>query len=147
MAARDQLLSPLKKREILYSAEVTVEEKTEWGRRYLAAGRMVDALDFFVEAGSRTDLEEMRRKAVEEGDAFILRAIERVAPELVDESHWQALANTARTLGKTVFAEQAGRGGEIELPVIDAVIQEDPTDRSDDGGPAPAGEAPEPQNA
>lgn len=87
----------------------------------------MDALDFFVEAKSREDLEKMREAAIADGDAFVLRTIQRALPELVNDAHWQALAGNAERSGKPAFAEQAGRGGRVELPVVDAVIKEDPT--------------------
>ena len=127
MPGKGDLPGPLEKREILFSEKLDPQEKAQWGRRYLQAGKLMDALDFFLEAKSRPDLEKMRSLAIEEGDAFILRSIQRALPELVTEEHWQALGARAAALGKQAFAEQAARSGEVQLPVVDAVIKEDPT--------------------
>lgn len=134
MADRKTLLTPLRKREVLFSDTIPREEKAEWGCRYLEEGRVMDALDFFMEARSRSGLENMRRLAVEKGDAFILRSVQKALPELVNQEHWEALEHNAHSSGREVFAEQAGRGGEVEMPVVDAVIKDDPTEHDAEGG-------------
>ncbi|MBN1808057.1 MAG: hypothetical protein JW909_03250 [Planctomycetes bacterium] len=126
------LPGPMKKREMLYSPTVSPDDKTAMGRAFLEAGFVSDALAFFVEARSKNDLLKMRDYALAEGDAFILRAVGNASPDLVSEDHWKAVAETAERLGKEAFMHQATNGGKVEMPVVDAVIQEDPTIHGDD---------------
>ena len=121
------LPGPMKKREVLYSKDVPAEEKAEYGQAFLDAGNISDALAFFVEAKSKTDLQKMRSVALKDGDAFILRQVQNVFPDLVSEDDWASLAKTAAERGLDMFAEQGENGGVVELPVVDAIIQEDPT--------------------
>jgi len=133
--ARKRLLKPMEKRKVLYSPEVPAEEKAEWGRLYLSQDFVSDALAFFIEAKSKADLEKLRDQVVSEGDSFMLRAIGNAMPELVTPAHWEMLGQSATAKGKTAAAEQAARGGKVEMPVVDAVIKDDPT-KHKDGQPA-----------
>jgi hypothetical protein len=121
------LPGPMKKREIMYSTSLSADEKARWGRRFLEEGLVSDALAFFVEARSKDDLAMMRDRAIREGDAFMLRMIGNAMPEIVANEHWLALQTNASAMGKQLFSEQAGRGGKVEMPVVDAVIKADPT--------------------
>ena len=133
--AQKRLLKPMEKRKVLYSPEIPADEKTEWGRLYLSQDLVSDALAFFIEVKSKTDLEKLRDQAVSDADAFMLRAIGNAMPELVTPAHWEALGQSAAAKGKTAAAEQAARGGLVEMPVVDAIIKDDPT-KHEDGQPA-----------
>lgn len=111
--------SPLRKRDVLYGVRTPVEDLVAYGEAYLAAGEASVALDFFEQAArresqgggspklAREGLDRLRRLAVEEGDAFSLQRISRVAPELAGEPDWLALIASARRLGKESFAAMA----------------------------------------
>jgi len=111
------IFSVLKKRDVLYGEKTPVEELVEYGWAYLDAGDAAVALDFFEQAGrrelmgdgaldaSRKGLEEMKRLAIEEGDAFSLTRISRLSPKFVSEGDWTSLIESARRLGKDSMAE------------------------------------------
>ena len=126
-----RLPSPLKKRQLVYGEKAPPEELSGWGRAYLEEGRLTDALDSFEAARDREGLAEIARKAVDEGDAFLLWGVERSAPELVSTADWERLARTAKALGKDAFAERARSGGAPPPPPFakESEPPEEPEDR------------------
>ena len=106
-----RLPSPLKKRQLIYGEKTPSEELSARGRDHLEEGRLTDALDFFEAARDTEGLAEIAKRAVEEGDAFLLWGVERTAPQLVSSAEWEKLARRAAALGKDAFAERARAGG------------------------------------
>ncbi len=105
MAVR--LPDPLKRREILYGEGVSPETLVEYGQAYEDAGRMDDALQFFEQARDRKGLERMKSHAFKTGDAFVLKRVAKVMPELVAPGDWEQMVRRAEELGKNLFAGQA----------------------------------------
>ncbi len=101
------LPDPLKRREILYGVNTPTETLVEYGMAYEAAGRMDDALQFFEQARDPKGLKRMKDHAFKAGDAFVLKRIAKVAPEMVAPADWEQMAKRAEELGKALFAEQA----------------------------------------
>jgi hypothetical protein len=102
-----KLPDPLKRREILYGASTPPEALVEYGLAYEEAGRMDDALQFFEQAADRKGLARMKDHAFATGDAFVLKRIAKVAPDMVAPADWERMVKRAEELGKAFFAEQA----------------------------------------
>ncbi|MFP5213184.1 MAG: hypothetical protein ACLGPL_07370 [Acidobacteriota bacterium] len=109
------LLSCLKKRDLLNRPVASVETLMEWGRRYEAEGMVNDAVFFYEKAEAREDLERLGNAAVEEGDAFLINRIARILGHEVPREQWLTTAKRAEESGKLAFAAEAyRRGGDEE---------------------------------
>ncbi len=127
-------LPDLKQKLKLLFGNLSKEKLIEWGERYLQAGWISDALDFFVEAEHIEGFKQVRALAVKEGDAFILRRCLKEMDVSADEGEWKALGESALELGKLQFAREGFRlaGERKMLDRVDAMInppkQEEETD-------------------
>jgi hypothetical protein len=72
----------------------------------LGAGYIQDAFEYYNEAKDRDGLQKLEKLAVEEGDAFLLLAIEKVTDRYSDDL-WNKLGYKAYELGKIAFAQKA----------------------------------------
>ncbi|NRA07783.1 MAG: hypothetical protein HRU02_06440 [Myxococcales bacterium] len=79
---------------------------------YLAEDRRLEAVDFLGKVDPADGLQELRAQAVEEGDVFLLRGVAQAMGERPSREEWQALAESASTLGKLRYAEEARRQAE-----------------------------------
>jgi hypothetical protein len=99
------------KKELLYSRELGVDPDflTELGDRLERAGRLNDALEFYVRAEQSGKVEAVRRRAVEEGNYFVyVRARELAGPGEDDaRDEVLSLARNAMDRGKFSYAAQA----------------------------------------
>ena len=114
-----QLPDPLKRRDILFGVDTPKEVLVEYARAYEEADKLDEALQFYAEAADRPGLERVRAKAIETGDAFILKAVARAMPELVAEGDWKSLIARAEALGKELYAEQARGALEGHLEALE----------------------------
>ena len=76
---------------------------------YLQDGRAIEALDFLRAAEAEDRLGELRRAAIEAGDAFALRAIGAAMEQAPGRDEWEALARAATQAGKERYAVEARR--------------------------------------
>ncbi len=113
------LPDPLRRRDILFGADTPKEVLLEHARAYEEADKLDEALQFYAEAADRPGLERVRAKAIEAGDAFILKAVARAMPELVAEADWKSLIARADALGKELYAEQARGALEGHLEALE----------------------------
>lgn len=120
---RKKLPKPLKKRDVLYGVGTPREQLVRLGKLALQRGLVFDAADFFCEAKDEEGLVEIRRLAVEQGDAFLLRKIQETDVRLVSSSDWRALAAKANQLGKLTYSERAGKGGTPPPPPLQEEIR------------------------
>ena len=104
---------PLSRRHLL-EKELGEAQALGTAEAYLAAGRAVEAVDFLAKAGAADRLAELRRAAVEEGDAFLLRAVARASGEAATRAEWTALASAAEAAGKELYAADARRQLELD---------------------------------
>ncbi len=104
---KEGLLSCLQKRELLNRSAVSVDELLTWARRYEEADLVHDAVDFYEKAQAWEDLERLCRRAVEEGDYFLLKRLMSLTGKDPSADQWRRLAERAEELGKTTFAEKA----------------------------------------
>ena len=79
------------------------------GEAYLEQGRDFEALAFLARAGAREPLEAVRDRAIESGDAFLLREAAAQLGEMPDSAAWQRLADAAGAAGKQAYAVEARR--------------------------------------
>ncbi len=72
--ARSKIPGPLERRHLV-ERNLGEPRALQIAEAYLAEGRSIEAVDF-LRIGDATDrLRELRRQAVESGDAFLLRAV------------------------------------------------------------------------
>lgn len=97
------------KQQILFAKDAKPETLSDYGRRYLAAGWLSDALEFFARAGDKRGLDEIRARSIQEGDVFIFRRVLDAQAETARDAEWAQLAENARQVGKLQFAREAFR--------------------------------------
>ena len=108
MARTGELPDPLKRRHLL-------EDKLDPAKAlaiadlYLEEGRTNEALAFLVKAEARDRLEEMRDRAVADGDPFLLRQTCEALREEPGAERWRATAQAARAAGREAQANDAER--------------------------------------
>jgi hypothetical protein len=81
-------------REIKFGPKSTREQRIEWARRYLEAGRTAEALDLFLLANDEAGVSEMRRLAIEQGRPILLLGLQR-AGRAVPAGEWSACGEVA----------------------------------------------------
>ena len=106
-----RLPRPLARRESLYGVGTPREALVQLAEAYLDRDLVFDAVEFFAQARDREGLARVRSRAIEAGDAFLLRRVQEMMPDLVPDSDWQELARAAHSLGKETYAERARKGG------------------------------------
>lgn len=128
MADKVELPHYKEKQSLLHGKEINPERLVEVGKRQLAAGWYSDAIDFFARAEYREGLQQVSQVAVSEGDAFLLRKLERTGAIEAGAEQWQELADNARRLGKLQFAREGYRlaGNRKALDEIDLLINPPP---------------------
>ncbi len=110
--ARSRIPDPLTRRHLI-ERELAPAQALAIAEAYLAQGRSVEALEFLRKAGAEDRLQALRRQAVEEGDAFLLRAVAAQLGVEPEGREWRALALAAEAAGKPVYAAQARRHAEV----------------------------------
>jgi hypothetical protein len=84
----------------------TPAQLTALGEQALQAGALTDAFEYFRIAGHKPGLEKLKQIALEEGDSFLLGAVERLGPPFENDV-WNRVGERALELGKTRFAKVA----------------------------------------
>ena len=113
-----ELPDPLRRREILYG-DTPKETLVAYGLAYEEAGRIDDALQFYVQAADRQAVGRIKNKALDAADAFLLKAVARAFPDMVGEGDWKMLIASAEKLGKELYAEQARKAIEGHLEALE----------------------------
>jgi hypothetical protein len=121
-----RLPRPLARRDVLYGRDTPKAELVALARAYLDRDLVFDAADFFCQARDAEGLQAIRERALESGDAFLLRRVEEALPRLVSEADWDALARRARELGKETYAERAEAGGAPPPPPLQEEVAAGP---------------------
>jgi hypothetical protein len=110
----------LTKREILYGEDLTPHQLEELAKAYREAGYPGDAAHFLAETGLPGALADLKRWAIEQGDAWMLISVARADTDAVQDDDWRKLAEKARRLGKESYARRAEHilaGGELMGPM------------------------------
>jgi len=112
MPRKPVIPDPLKRRHLL-------EDKLDPAKAraiadvYLEEGRTNEALAFLVKADAREQLEELRDRAVEDGDPFLLRHACEALGEEPGAERWRATATAARAAGREAQAHDAERQAQL----------------------------------
>lgn len=103
-----KLPNPLARRHLL-ERELPAAQALATAEAYLAEGRELEAVDFLAKAKAGDALRELRGRAVESGDLFLLRSVLRASGERATREEWVALAAAAEAAGKERYAADARR--------------------------------------
>jgi hypothetical protein len=106
--AKSRLPNPLERRHLI-EREIPPAQALRIAVAYLEEGRAVESLEFLRKADARDRLTELRREAIEGGDAFLMRGVAVASGEPATREEWQALAEAASAAGKLHYAEEARR--------------------------------------
>jgi hypothetical protein len=106
--AKSTIPNPLDRRHLI-EKDLSDAQALEIAEAYRAAGRSVEAVDFFAKAHARDRLAELRSRAIETGDVFLLRAVARAMEEPPARAEWSATAEAADAAGKDRYAAEARR--------------------------------------
>ncbi len=106
--ATTKLPDPLARRHLMEGG-LDPKRARDYGEAYLAAGREVEAIDFFAMAEATDALIELQATAVERGDAFLMRAASGALGDDPSSETWSRLAEAAVAAGREQDAETAHR--------------------------------------
>ena len=106
--AKSKIPNAIERRHLI-ERDLSESAAMRYADAYLQVGRDQDAIEFLVKAEATDALEEMRARAIESGDVFLLRAISRATGVAVAREEWQAVARAASAAGKERFAVEANR--------------------------------------
>ena len=109
--ARARIPDPLERRHLI-ERDLPPAHSQRIADEYLEQGRDLEAAEFLQKAGAEERLAEMRERAVQSGDAFLLRGIARITGVAPGRDEWAALAEAAAAAGKDRYAEDARRQAE-----------------------------------
>ncbi|HOX43998.1 MAG TPA: hypothetical protein PK668_10395 [Myxococcota bacterium] len=112
----------------LYAKDATPAGLSAQAEEYLAAGWLSDAIDFFDKARDVKGLERVMARAIDEGDAFLLRRCLKCLGKEDKDGEWGRLAEKALELGKLMFAREGFRmaGDRRNLDLVDAMLKPPP---------------------
>ncbi len=139
--AEVQLPDVKEKTRRLYAKDATPAGLSAQAEQYLAAGWLSDAIDFFDRAKDVKGLEKVVARAIEEGDAFLMRRCLKCLGKEDKDGAWGPLAERALSLGKLMFAREGFRmaGDRKNLDLVDAMLKPpapEPAPAAEDAAPA-----------
>ena len=100
--------NPLERRHMI-EKDLSDAQALATAEAYLADDRPVEAVDFLAKAHARERLAELRSRAIETGDVFLLRAVARAMDEPPARAEWSATAEAAGAAGRDRDATEARR--------------------------------------
>jgi len=109
MASTNEKIPGALERRHLIERDLPAEKAVGLADAYLAEGRSAEAVVFLEKADARDRLQALAIEAVEQGDAFLFRAIGQALGEEPPAERWLALAERADATGKARHAESARR--------------------------------------
>jgi hypothetical protein len=109
--AKSAIPDPLTRRHLI-ERDLAPARALAIGEAYLEQGREIEAIDFLRKAEAAERLAELRGRAVERGDGFLLRAVVRATSSPAGRDEWKRLAEAARAAGKERYALDATRQAE-----------------------------------
>lgn len=109
--ARSPLPHALARREWI-EQELDPARALRIAEAYLEQGRVAESIVFLAKAGAGDRLRELAQRAVQDGDAFLLREACRALGEEPVREQWQELAARATAAGKERYAVEAHRQAE-----------------------------------
>ncbi len=91
-------------RELTADPKLTSDEANRYGDLFVQAGKYPVAMMFFERSKDRERLGRVKLDAIKMGDAFLLHAITRLVPDLVEPDEWRRAGDAAHKDGKLLFA-------------------------------------------
>ena len=111
--AKSKMPRPIERRDLV-ERELKADQALGYAEAYLAAGRDCDAIAFLVKADAQDKLEEIQRRSIENGDAFLFRAVASATGVAPEREQWRELARAAAAAGKKRYAAEAQRQADRE---------------------------------
>jgi hypothetical protein len=99
-------------RRHLIERELSNAQALRYAEAYLEEGHELDAVAFLIKAEATDQLDALRGRAIEAGDAFLLRAVASETGTPPKPEEWKALAEAAARVGKEHYATEALRQAE-----------------------------------
>ena len=124
------------KQKLLYAQDISSDVLVKHGTAFFEEGWLSDAIDFFAKAEHTEGVEQVKRVAVEEGDAFLFkRCLDLLGIEDAS-SQWCELADRALALGKLQFAREGYRkcGDRKAMEKVDKMISPHSTEEQPENG-------------
>jgi hypothetical protein len=109
--ARSPIPNPLERRHAI-ERDLAPARALSIGEAYLEQGREIEAIEFLRKGEAAERLAELRARAIERGDGFLLRAVARATSSPPGRDEWKRLAEAARAAGKERYALDATRQAE-----------------------------------
>jgi len=103
-----KLPGPIERRHLI-ERDLSAAQALRYAELYLAEGLDVDAVAFLAKAEATDQLDALRGRAIESGDAFLLRAVASETGTPPSAKEWKALAENAERAGKQRYAAEALR--------------------------------------
>jgi len=103
------LLTCLKKRDLLHKQNIESSEFAQYGWEYLKQDRTVDALDFFEKAQDLEGIRKIREWSLEQGDPFLLQQTSKLLKEPVSGDSWKKVMEKAQSEGRLQQALTAAK--------------------------------------
>ncbi len=94
-------------RRHLIERELSNAQALRYAEAYLAEGLEVDAVAFLVKAEATDQIDALRGRSIETGDAFLLRVVASETGIPPKPEEWKALAEAAAHAGKERYAAEA----------------------------------------
>jgi hypothetical protein len=108
---KSKLPKPIERRHLI-ERELSPAQALRYADAYLAEGLDMDAIAFLVKAQATEQLDALRGRAIEAGDAFLLREVASETGVPPKPEEWKALAEGAARAGKERYAAEALRQAE-----------------------------------
>jgi hypothetical protein len=114
IVSKSKLPGPIERRHLI-ERDLSAAQALRHAEDYIAEGLDMDAIAFLIKAEATEQLDALRGRAIEAGDAFLLRAVASETDDPPRPEEWKALAEGATRAGKERYAaealRQAKRGG------------------------------------
>ncbi len=111
--AKPVIPNPLERRHVL-ERKLDAARASKIAEAYLAEDRVIESIAFLRIAGASDRLDALRQRAIDSGDAFLLRELTRGQSGGITSAEWASLADHAAAAGKRLYEEdarrQSGRG-------------------------------------
>ncbi len=111
--AKTAIPDPLERRHLVERA-LAPTRALAIAEAYLEQGRELEAVDFLRKGEGAERLAELRSRALERGDPFLLRAVAVATGSPPEREEWRRLADAAAAAGKERYALEARRQAERE---------------------------------
>jgi hypothetical protein len=95
------------KQTILYIDQKSDKDLTAYGDRYLEAGRIADAAEFYQKANHLQGLEKIRKISEETGDIMLFQSVLKALKQNATDDDWNRIGQKALEKKKYGFAIHA----------------------------------------